>query len=295
MNYTSEHFTYEAPVAAAITVRSLSLGQAEAKSPESQWNDGIRFESLANLAHELRTPVQVLLGYLDILRDEPPNGCENATMQSPDRAIIERMNTNVHELAHTVENVLEYALSFANAEPAIAEEIDLADFFAELNEFLNVTSRNRALTVHINLDNAPSTIVTRRRPLRSIMLNLASNAIKFTASGEVTITARRSAANANDLDLEVRDTGAGISDDLVSSAFEPLVQLSCSSIRRHRGLGLGLALVQRNVKALGARLQVESVLGAGSCFKVTIPCSAPCSGSAPSMRTSSHSDDNMAC
>ena len=256
----------------------------------SGWSGGIHLESLANLAHELRTPVQVLLGYLNILRDDRSDAGANDLSTSSDRTIIERMNANVHELAQTVENVLEFVLAHASAETAIEEEIELAELFAELDEVLKASKRNQNLAVRINLDDAPRTVVTQRRALRSIVLNLATNAIKFTADGEVTISVSRCAEDPLTLEIEVRDTGAGISRDLLSFAFEPLIQLSHSSARRHRGLGLGLAVVQRNVKALGGRLQVESVPGAGSCFKVTIPCS----GSAPRVCTSIHPRSKVA-
>jgi len=257
---------------------------------EAGWSGGVHLESLANLAHELRTPVQVLLGYLDILRDDRSVAGANDLSNSPERTIIERMNANVHELAQTVENVLEFVLAHASAETAIEEEIELAELFAELDEVLKASKRNQHLTVRINLDDAPRTVVTQRRPLRSIVLNLATNAIKFTAEGEVSISVSSCAEEPHNLEIEVRDTGAGISRDLLSFAFEPLIQLSHSSARRHRGLGLGLAVVQRNVKALDGRLQVESVPGVGSCFKVTIPCS----GSAPGVCTSSHPRSSVA-
>ena len=250
---------------------------------------GIHLESLANLAHELRTPVQVLLGYLDILRDDRSDA--GTKDLSPDWTIIERMNANVHELAQTVENVLEFALAYAGADTAIEEEIELAEFFAELNQVLEASKRNQNLAVSINLDNAPRTVVTRRRPLRSIVLNLATNAIKFTDYGEVAVRASSCIEDPQSLEIEVSDTGAGIRGDLLSAAFEPLVQLSHSSIRRHRGLGLGLAVVQLNVKSLAGRLQVESAPGVGSCFKVTVPCSR----SAPQrVSTSSQSRSTIA-
>jgi two-component system, sensor histidine kinase and response regulator len=255
----------------------------------SDWSSGVHLESLANFAHELRTPVQVLLGYLDILRDYRSDGEVIDLSESRDRTIIERMNSNVHELAQTVENVLEFALAYAGAETAIEEEIELREFFADLDEILQVSNHNSLVIVRVDLKDAPLTFLTRRRPLRSIVLNLALNAIKFTAAGQVTISMSRCAQEPQNLDLVVRDTGAGISRDILSSAFEPLVQLSHSSVRRHRGLGLGLAVVQRNVSALGGRLQVESAPGAGSCFKVTIPCS----GSAPQMCTSSHAGSGL--
>ena len=244
----------------------------ELVSRDSRWSGGVRFESLANLAHELRTPVQVLLGYLDILRDDRPDAGAAGRTETHDRAIIERMNANVHELAQTVENVLEFALEAAGADAVIDEEVELAEFFAELEVVLRASKRDQHLRLSINLDEAPPRFITKRRPLRSIVLNLALNAIKFTAIGEVTISVSKSTAEPG-LEIEVRDTGAGMSRDLLSSAFEPLVQLSHSSARHHRGLGLGLTVVQRNVKALGGRLQVESIPGVGTCFKVMIPCS----------------------
>jgi signal transduction histidine kinase len=252
------------------------------------WSSGLQFESLANLAHELRTPVQVLLGYLDILQ----GGTEvplDSPAGPPDRAIIERMSLNVHELAQTVDNVLEFALAFSSAETLIEEEIELAQLLAEVEEVLHGSNRNQHLALTINLEDAPRSVFMRRRPLRSILVNLASNALKFTANGEVAITLAGAEAPPA-LCIEVRDTGAGISRELLLSAFEPLVQLSRSSVRHHRGLGLGLALVQLNVKSLAGRLEVESEPGVGSCFKITIPCS----GSGPQVSTSSHSGGAIA-
>jgi signal transduction histidine kinase len=244
----------------------------ESSSHHGSWSSGIHLESLANFAHELRTPVQVLLGYLDILRDDHADAGVDFPSPAPDWAIIERMNSNVQELAQTVENVLEFAVASACAEPMIEEQLPLADFFAELNEVLKASNHNPSVAIRLDLENAPPTIYTQRRALRSIVLNLALNAIKFTTAGEVTISVSRGATSPGELLIEIRDTGAGISRDLLSSAFEPMVQLSGPSIRRYRGLGLGLAVVRRHIAALGGRLQVESVPGAGSCFKATIPC-----------------------
>jgi len=235
------------------------------------WSGGVHLESLANFAHELRTPVQVLLGYLDILRGERVDAASTLA-ELANRTIIERMNANVQELAQTVENVLEFALAEATVETVPEEEIELTEFFDELDEVLKASTRYRNLTVRFDLVRAPPKIVMRRRALRSIVLNLASNAIKFTNDGEVVIGASV-CDDPRTLFVEVRDTGVGINDDLLSSVFEPMVQLSQSSIRRHRGLGLGLAVVQRNVKGLGGRLLVESEPGVGSCFKVAIPYS----------------------
>lgn len=258
-------------------------------SGHDDWSGGVRFEPLANLAHELRTPVQVLLGYLDILRDDRSSA--GVKLSDTNYAtIIERMKANALELAQTVENLLEFALANTGAETTLKEEIDLAEFFGELHEVLTAANAKPKVAFRINLDDAPRSVTALRRALRSMVLNLAINALKFTSEGAVSISVSRGAEDSETLEIEIRDTGAGISNDLLSSVFEPLIQLSKSSSRSYRGLGLGLTVVQRNVNNLGGRLQVESMLGVGTCFKVTIPCTR----SVPRVCTLSHSGSNLA-
>src|SRR5579872_6603680 len=95
------------------------------------WAGGVHLESLGNLAHELRTPVQVVLGYLDILRDTGAASDGTRPSDPIDHEIIERMNAKVLELAQTVENLMDFAVAQAHAETANEEEIELAQFFAE--------------------------------------------------------------------------------------------------------------------------------------------------------------------
>jgi len=126
-----------------------------------------------------------------------------------------------------------------------------------------------------DLDAAPTVFCSRRRPIKSILLNLALNAIKFTEKGSVTIAIRRAVSPKlkPTVELAVSDTGPGIDPEMVARAFKLYAQLSNSSIRKHRGMGLGLAVVQRNAIALGATIVVNSSLMQGSVFIVTIPIS----------------------
>jgi signal transduction histidine kinase len=244
---------------------------ANAGRPEElgrSWAGGTRLEALANLAHELRTPVQVLLGYIEILRDD----MGQALAGEPGR-IVERMNSNVHDLARTVENLLEFALAEAYAEPVDEENVDLADLLDEVAPAIEAANRCKGLEIRVELDAAPELIRSRRRPIRTILTNLALNAVKFTSAGRVTITVRESVVGGNEgIELEIRDTGPGIRPEMVDHAFERFSQLSCSSARRYRGVGLGLPVVQRNVRALGGTLAVETAPGKGSCFRVAVPC-----------------------
>jgi two-component system sensor histidine kinase/response regulator len=237
-----------------------------------QWEQGLHMEALANLAHELRSPVQAILGYLDILRDEL-----SEELGGRHKQIIERMNTNAHDLAQTVENVMDFSVADAMAEAADEEEIRLHDLIGELAPALEAANDSKGLEIRFDLEAAPTVFRSRRRPIKSILLNLAVNAIKFTDRGSVTIAIRLAASPQLGfaVELEVRDTGPGIEASKVAQAFERCAQLSHSSIRIHRGMGLGLAVVQRNVEALGAKIIVKSALRQGSAFVVVVPIAEP--------------------
>jgi signal transduction histidine kinase len=231
--------------------------------PAAQWDQGLHMEALANLAHELRSPVQAILGYLDILRDEM------TALGDRHKQIIERMNANAHDLAQTVENVMDFSVADAMAEASDEEEIRPHDLLGDLAPALEAANDTKGLEIRFDLEAAPTVFRSRRRPIKSILLNLAVNAIKFTDRGSVTIAIRL--AGSSQLELEVSDTGPGIDAGLVSQAFETCAQLSHTSTRSHRGMGLGLAVVQRNVEALGAEIIVRTALLQGSSFVVTIP------------------------
>jgi signal transduction histidine kinase len=225
-------------------------------------------EALANLAHELRSPVQAFLGYLDILRDEL-----GGELSARHRRVLERLNANAHDLAQTVENVMDFSLSDAMAEATDDEEVRLDDLMVDLAPALEAANDSKGLRIGFDIGDAPAIFRSRRRPLKAILLNLARNAIKFTDRGSVTIAIRlaESSRLGYALELEVRDTGPGIAPEQVAQAFETCAQLSHSSVRRHRGMGLGLAVVHRNAEALGATVLVKPVLPHGTAFVVTVP------------------------
>src|SRR5580692_6307211 len=230
-----------------------------------QWAQGIRREALANLAHELRSPLQVLLGYLNILREEW------ARKFDPEpREMLERMNSNLHELVQTVDNIIDFVMSEAGAPGGLEEDVSVRSLMNDLAPAIEAAKGSKELILKIDLEQAPQTIRASRRLLRLIVSNLVLNAIKFTERGSVSVRISSSHAGSADqgVVLEVADTGLGMSSALIKKATEPFVQLSNSSSRMYRGLGLGLAVVHRNVTALGAKLEISSTPGQGSRFVV---------------------------
>ncbi|MGA7870777.1 MAG: HAMP domain-containing sensor histidine kinase [Candidatus Binatus sp.] len=258
--------------APAAAVESAASEGIRSSIQADQWEQGVHMEALANLAHELRSPVQVILGYLDILRDELSEGLCGRHKQ-----ILERLNANAHDLAQTVENVMDFSVADAMAEAADEEEIRPQDLIEDLAPALEAANGSKGLENRFDLEAAPPVFRARRRPIKAILLNLAVNAIKFTDRGCVTIAIRCAASckHAPAVELEVRDTGPGIEAAMVGQAFKRCAQLSHSSIRSHRGMGLGLAVVQRNVEALGGKIIVKSALQQGSAFRVIVPIAEP--------------------
>lgn len=242
-----------------------------------------RLEALANLAHELRSPLQVLLGYLEILRDDWADG-----FAPEPREMLERMNHNLHDLSHTVDNIMEFVLAEAGGMTWVQEEVSVVGLLNDLAPAIEAARSGKELALRFELGDAPRTIHLPRRPLRSIVSNLVLNAIKFTERGDVTVRIGRARERdgADGLEIEVSDTGMGMNPAMIKAAAEPFAQLSHSNSRIYRGLGLGLAVVQRNARLLGARLEVDSVPGHGSLFRVRIPASRFISSPATGRRKS---------
>jgi signal transduction histidine kinase len=248
-----------------------SRKHSEAHAAFSTWRSGIRLEALGNFAHELRTPIQVLLGYIDILREEWA-----PAMPSEAREMVERMDVQIHDLARTLDNAIEFVIAETNAEP-VDEDVAVKSLMAEITPYIDAANQKKALAIRFDLAQAPEVIRAPRRILRSTLLNLILNAIKFTESGAVNIAIRR-ATNRDGgaaVEFEVSDTGPGLNPALLNRATQPFSQLSRSSVRRYRGLGLGLALVRRNLEAVNGTFTLREALPHGTDVIVTIPSRTP--------------------
>ena len=250
---------------------ATQAASTQAKSAATTWSCGLKLETLGNLAHELRTPIQVLVGYLDILRDEFA-----AAMEKEPRDIIERMNANVYDLAQTIENLMDFVLSEARADARFEEEVSVRSLIADIEPALEAANASKRLRLSFDLSDAPLTIHAPRMAVRTILLNLALNAIKFTEAGSVTIALRRThgAEGAGTIEISVSDTGPGMTPARLDDAARPFSQLSNTTARRYRGLGLGLALVRRKASTLGGKLELHSTPGHGAQFTVRFPADA---------------------
>jgi signal transduction histidine kinase len=221
-----------------------------------------KLDFVSTMSHELRTPLHIIAGYGDMLGD--PEFTDRS------RALdgIRRANA---ELLDLVEATLDLnRLESGRDQPQIAA-VELPELWQELA--LELTALPRDAGVRLAwLPADAAVLLTDRRKVKIVLKNLVGNALKFTHRGRVEIGCR---VDGSECALSVSDTGIGIAAEHLATIFEPFRQLDGSDRRRYGGVGLGLHIVQRLCRQLGAELTVTSEAGRGSTFTVRLPLSGP--------------------
>ncbi len=231
---------------------------------------------LSHIGHELRTPLTAVLGYAELLLEHEMNPAER---EGALRA-IKRGGTH---LADLLGELLDHARLESGAVAIRESDVFIRDAIREVVELLRPRAADRGLRLDAECDaSVPEAVRTDPLRLRQILVNLVSNAIKFTRAGGVTI--RASAPGA--LRLEVIDTGIGMSGEQVARLFRPFVQADESTEHRFGGTGLGLVISRELAEKLGGTIGVDSLPGRGSTFRVDLPLVTPAAGATPTRAAS---------
>ncbi|WP_043762688.1 hybrid sensor histidine kinase/response regulator [Marichromatium purpuratum] len=224
---------------------------------------------LANMSHEIRTPLNAVLGLAHLLGDDPLN--------TEQRDCVIRIQSAGKALLGVVNDILD--LSKIEAGELVLEQIpfSVGDLCRESLGIVSEQAGEKGLTVELQIaTTVPDILVGDATRLRQILLNLLTNAVKFTPSGSITL---RASASEHDhrtlLHLEVEDTGIGIPETVRERLFAPFVQADDSTTRRFGGSGLGLAIVRQIVERMGGRVSLESTEGEGSTFRIEAPLDPP--------------------
>ncbi|MBR9991344.1 MAG: GAF domain-containing protein [Gemmatimonadetes bacterium] len=222
---------------------------------------------LAVMSHELRTPLNAIIGYSDLLIMGVPDGVPDSA-----RRQIERIRIASTSLLHLVEEVLSFSRIEAGKEVIRISPVDLGPLVRDCVELIEPLASEKGLELKIVLPTAPLKVVSDERKIRQILTNLLSNAVKFTETGWIEITAR---AVGGEVEIEVRDSGIGISAEDIDRIFDPFWQVEQSATRRFGGTGLGLGVARKLAKLLEGRLEVKSDVGTGSAFTLVLPGHTP--------------------
>ena len=221
---------------------------------------------LANVSHELRSPLTAILGYADLL--------EARLEDADDRRSVDTIRGNGRHLLALLNDILDLAKIESGKYELDTGEAALVEVVGEVHALMAVRAAERELDFGVELRGLlPERIVTDPLRLRQILINLVANAIKFTDTGGVRIRVRALGANAPGarLAFDVVDTGIGMTRDQRERLFEPFTQVDASNTRRYGGTGLGLAISRRLAALLDGELAVRSVPGRGTTFTLELP------------------------
>ena len=217
---------------------------------------------LANMSHELRTPLNAIIGYTDVLREEL-RGSENIRSLED----VSWISSSAQQLLELINSILDLSKIEAGHMDVDIHEFDVRNIVLECSKMLEPMAMQRGNRIQVQLDDDIGIARSDSVKLRQSLLNLGSNACKFTENGRIFILARR---EEGDLVFFVSDTGIGMSEEQIGKLFQPFSQADSTTTRRFGGTGLGLTITQRFAQLLGGTIEVESRLGMGSNFTLRI-------------------------
>lgn len=222
---------------------------------------------LAHLGHELRTPLTSILGYTELLLDEGryPNVEQELSI----------IHTNGKHLLSLLNDLLDMSRLMAKRLELSRRDIELDGLMTDVYSLMNLTTKDKGLSLILDSDNpVPQQINTDPTRLRQVLINLISNAVKFTDKGHIRVSVEllspSMASSRERLLFRVADTGIGMPPDKLETIFQPFEQIEDVMRANHGGAGLGLAISRELVHMMGGEISVESSFGKGSIFSFTI-------------------------
>ncbi len=241
----------------------------EGRVDELQEANRLKSEFVATVSHELRTPLNVILGYAEMLDD-----AVGTRLTADERGMLASIHHYSELQLHLITDVLDFARLSSGRVTVRVERFDLAPLLTDLQVLYRPQLRKRKLAFGVAVAPDLPVLETDRTKVQEIVRNLVDNAVKFVDQGSVTVQARP-AAEPGALVIEVSDTGPGVPPDELPHVFEPFRQVGESRTRTTGGVGLGLSIVKQLVEVLGGSVRLESRVGRGTTFQVTLPCRAP--------------------
>ena len=254
----------------STTFNAMAAAIAEAHVTLADRNEALltanaaKAQFLAMMSHELRTPLNAIGGFTELLELGLRGPVTREQVED-----LGRIRRNKDLLLSIITDILEFARADAGALNVKSEPVSVADLLTDLTDLVGAQMQAKGVRFVVGAVPADAIVRADRERTQQVLLNLVSNATKFTeAGGEIAI---ETTTGSGVVRIDVRDSGRGIDPAQLEAIFEPFVQVDASLTRRAGGTGLGLTIARKLTAAMGGTLAVQSALGSGSTFTLTLP------------------------
>jgi signal transduction histidine kinase len=227
--------------------------------------DGFKTQLLANVSHELRTPLGAISGYTDLMTRG-----SYGPITDKQKTVLSRIKDSSQYLDVLVSELIDQAQLDSGKLQLVSAAFDPREVFGQVFNQISVLAETKKLEFLSKIeDNIPQFIVGDSQRLKQILVNLLANAVKFTEHGYV--NAQISRISESKWRIQVSDSGPGIPGEALNIIFEPFRQLDHAAKHIRKGYGLGLSISKQIAELMGGEIEVQSVLGSGTTFVVTLP------------------------
>jgi signal transduction histidine kinase/ligand-binding sensor domain-containing protein len=251
-----------AEVAGQSLHNSILLQRVRVLADQAEQASRAKSEFLATMSHEIRTPLHGVLGMTELLHDK--------MQQTPPGDLLKTLRTSGQQLQRIIDDVLDISRIESGSMKLLDEPFETVPLLEQIVDLHASSALLKGLELRLRIsERFPTVALGDAGRLAQVLGNLLNNAIKFTASGSVELSADISSCG--DMVLGVRDTGPGIPQDQVQRLFLPFSQLDSTTTRAHSGSGLGLAICRRLAEAMGGQLRYRPLSGPGSGFELHLP------------------------
>ncbi|WIM10225.1 response regulator [Enhydrobacter sp.] len=254
-----------------IAIENARLFQeVRVKGRELEAASQLKSQFLANMSHELRTPLNAIIGYSDMLFEDAQDGGREA-----DAADLQKIQDAGKHLLALIDNILDLSKIEAGKMTLYLEDFEVRPLIESVSGTIAPLAAKNGNRLEVDCSDAVGAMRSDLTKIRQTLLNLLSNACKFTRNGVVTLTARRgSSPDADWIFFDVSDTGIGMTNEQQARLFEAFTQADASTTRAYGGTGLGLAISRSFCRQLGGDITLESEPGKGTVFTARLPALA---------------------